>query len=65
MNLKNVRAFICGGLRSAEQMWEAIYEGWCDGVAMAKPLAAEPGLFETFIQFLNLELFIKFFANIS
>uniref|UniRef100_A0A9J2Q5D9 NADH:flavin oxidoreductase/NADH oxidase N-terminal domain-containing protein n=1 Tax=Ascaris lumbricoides TaxID=6252 RepID=A0A9J2Q5D9_ASCLU len=44
MNLKNVRAFICGGLRSAEQMWEAIYEGWCDGVAMAKPLAAEPDL---------------------
>ncbi|KHN82373.1 NADH oxidase [Toxocara canis] len=43
-NLKNVRAYICGGLRNAEQMYEAINEGWCDGVAMAKPLAAEPDL---------------------
>uniref|UniRef100_A0A914ZNI0 NADH:flavin oxidoreductase/NADH oxidase N-terminal domain-containing protein n=2 Tax=Parascaris univalens TaxID=6257 RepID=A0A914ZNI0_PARUN len=44
MNMKDVRAFICGGLRSAEQMCEAINEGYCDGVAMAKPLAAEPDL---------------------
>ncbi|KHN82372.1 NADH oxidase [Toxocara canis] len=43
-NIKRAKTFICGGFRAVDQMWEAIYEGWADGIAIARPLAAEPDL---------------------
>lgn len=42
-NIKRAKTFLCGGFRAADQMWEAIYEGWTDGIMVARPLAAEPG----------------------
>uniref|UniRef100_A0A915B0C1 NADH:flavin oxidoreductase/NADH oxidase N-terminal domain-containing protein n=1 Tax=Parascaris univalens TaxID=6257 RepID=A0A915B0C1_PARUN len=43
-NIKRAKIFLCGGFRAADQMWEAIYEGWTDGIMVARPLAAEPDL---------------------
>uniref|UniRef100_F1L307 NADH oxidase n=1 Tax=Ascaris suum TaxID=6253 RepID=F1L307_ASCSU len=43
-NIKRAKTFLCGGFRAADQMWEAIYEGWTDGIMVARPLAAEPDL---------------------
>lgn len=39
---KGTRLFITGGLRTAGAMVRAVESGACDGIGMARPIAAEP-----------------------
>ncbi len=42
--LKKTKIYVTGGLRTAGAMAQAINDGACDGIGMARPLGAEPYL---------------------
>lgn len=42
--LKKTKVYVTGGLRTASGMVNAVKDGACDGVGLARPLGAEPYL---------------------
>lgn len=40
--VKNTKLYVTGGLRTTSGMVRAVESGACDGIGMARPIAAEP-----------------------